>query len=95
MQGQAPDVGVSSPARRPLVNKPRSFQRIEALASSVPTHPDVEPARKCLGLSALRSVIGAAFIHTGNSNLFQSPPFSYYSRCPKYYTAVATSSWDL
>ena len=30
----------------PLVNKPRSFQRIETLASSVPTHPDVEPARK-------------------------------------------------
>jgi hypothetical protein len=28
-----------------LVNKPLSFQRIEALASSVPTHPDVEPAR--------------------------------------------------
>jgi hypothetical protein len=26
----------------PLVNKPRSFQRIETLASSVPTHPDVE-----------------------------------------------------
>ena len=30
----------------PLANKPRSFQRIETLASSVPTHPDVEPARK-------------------------------------------------
>jgi hypothetical protein len=30
----------------PLVNKPRSFQRIQTLASSVPTHPDVEPARK-------------------------------------------------
>jgi hypothetical protein len=29
-----------------------------------------------LGLSALRSVIGAAFIHTGNSHLFQSPPYS-------------------
>jgi hypothetical protein len=29
-----------------LVNKPRSFQRKETLASSVPTHPDVEPARK-------------------------------------------------
>jgi hypothetical protein len=30
----------------PLVNKPRSFQRIEALASSVPLYPDVEPERK-------------------------------------------------
>jgi len=30
----------------PLVNKPRSFQRIETLASSVPTHPDVELALK-------------------------------------------------
>ena len=29
-----------------LVNKPRSFQRIETLASSVLTHSDVEPARK-------------------------------------------------
>jgi hypothetical protein len=29
-----------------------------------------------LGLSALRSVIGAAFIHTRNSLLFQSPPSS-------------------
>jgi hypothetical protein len=28
-----------------------------------------------LGLSALRSVIGAAFIHTRNSHLFQSPPY--------------------
>ena len=25
--------------------KPRSFTRIEALASSVPPHPDVDPAR--------------------------------------------------
>jgi hypothetical protein len=29
-----------------------------------------------LGISALRSVIGAAFIHTRNSHLFQSPPSS-------------------
>ena len=28
-----------------------------------------------LGLSALRSVIGAAFIHTRNSHLLQSPPY--------------------
>jgi hypothetical protein len=30
----------------PLVNKPRSFQRIETLASSFPMNSDVEPARK-------------------------------------------------
>jgi hypothetical protein len=34
----------------PLVNKPRSFQRIETLASSVPTHPNVEPARKWIAI---------------------------------------------
>ena len=38
-----------------------------------------------LGLSALRSVIGAAFIHTRNSHLFQSPPYTYKEnwRCPR------------
>jgi len=30
----------------PVANKPRSFMRIETLASSVPTHPNVESARK-------------------------------------------------
>ena len=28
-----------------------------------------------LGLSASRSVVGAAFMHTRNSHLFQSPPY--------------------
>ena len=32
-----------------------------------------------LGLSALRSVIGAAFIHTRNSHLFQSPHYNKFS----------------
>jgi hypothetical protein len=36
------------PNKAPLKNKPRSFQRIETLASGVPSHPDVEEARKIL-----------------------------------------------
>ena len=34
--------------KAPLQNKPRSFQRIETLISGVPSHPDVEEARKIL-----------------------------------------------
>jgi hypothetical protein len=41
----------------PLVNKPRSFQRIEALASSVPTHPDVKPARKWIAGGGIRPLL--------------------------------------
>jgi hypothetical protein len=41
----------------PLVNKPRSFQRIETLASSVPMHPDVEPARKWIAGRGKESLI--------------------------------------
>ena len=44
----------------PLVNKPRSFQRVETLSSSVPTHPDVEPARKWIaggGKGAFASLV--------------------------------------
>jgi hypothetical protein len=37
-----------------------------------------------LGLSALRSVIGAAFIHTRNSHLFQSPPSRMGYRSPYF-----------
>jgi hypothetical protein len=36
------------PNKAPLKNKPRSFQRIETLVSGVPSHPDVEEARKIL-----------------------------------------------
>jgi hypothetical protein len=44
-----------------LVIKPRSFQRIETLASSIPTHPDMEPARKWIagggGFASLVAVL--------------------------------------
>lgn len=36
------------PGKTPLKNRPRSFQRIETLVSSVPPHPDVERARAML-----------------------------------------------
>jgi hypothetical protein len=36
------------PNKAPLINKPRSFQRIETLISGVPSHPGVEEAPKIL-----------------------------------------------
>ena len=46
----------AKPQHGPLKYKPQSFQRIETLVSSVPPHPDVEPARAMMksSLEAIR-----------------------------------------